>query len=108
MLTLLIALSVASEPPRVVSLPRRQVRVATVRKRAPRKPAPRMLPRPSQLCVTGSCTAAIETSYRLTGASGPAWSAKMDVVKSTGVPCGLQGAPVCPKKGRRLLHASID
>jgi hypothetical protein len=108
MLTLLIALSVAGEPPRVVTLPRRQMRVAAVRKRVARKPVPRVLPRPSQLCVTGSCTPAIETSYRLTGSPAAAWSAKMDVVKSTGVPCGLQGAPVCPKKGRRLLHASID
>lgn len=108
MLTLLIALSVAAEPARVVTLPRRQMRVATVRKRAARKPVARVLPRPSQLCVTGACTPAIETSYRLTGSSAVGWSAKMDVVKSTGVPCGLQGAPVCPKKGRRLLHASID
>ncbi|WP_343520886.1 hypothetical protein [Sphingomonas sp.] len=108
MLTLLIALSVASEPPRVVTLPRRQVRVATVRKRAPRKPAARALPQPAQLCVTGSCAPAIETSYRLTGSSAVGWSPKMDVVRSTGVPCGLQGAPVCPKKGRRFLQASID
>ena len=107
MLTLLIALSVASEPPRVVTLPR-QVRTTTARKRVARKSAPRVIPRPSQLCLTGSCSPAVETSYRFTGPSGAAWSAKMDVVKSTGVPCGLQGAPVCPKKGRRLLYASID
>lgn len=107
MLTLLFALSVASEPPRVVTLPR-QARAATTRKRPARTPAPRILPQPSQLCVTGSCTPAVETSYRLTGPRAAAWSAKMDVVKSTGVPCGLQGAPVCPKKGRRFLHASID
>ncbi|MCW4462828.1 hypothetical protein OK349_14010 [Sphingomonas sp. BT-65] len=107
MLTLLIALSVASEPPRVVTLPR-QARTAAIRTRTARKPIPRVLPRPSQLCVTGSCSHATDTSYRFIGAVSPAWSAKMDVVKSTGVPCGLQGAPVCPKKGRRLLHASID
>lgn len=107
MLTLLIALSVASEPLRVVTLPR-QARATALRKRTARKPAPRILPRPSQLCVTGNCSPAIETSYRFTGPSTTAWSAKMDVVKPTGVPCGLQGAPVCPKKGRQFLHASID
>lgn len=107
MLTLLIALSVASEPPQVVTLPR-QARTAVTRKRTARKPAPRVLPRPSQLCVTGACSPAIETSYRFTGPSATAWSGKMDVVKSTGVPCGLQGAPVCPKKGRRFLQANID
>lgn len=108
MLTLFIALSVAGEPPKPVTLPRRARQAVAVRKRAVRKPPPRQLPQPAQLCLTGACTPSIQTSYRLTGQSAPAWSAKMDVVKSTGLPCGLQGAPVCPKKGRRLLHASID
>lgn len=108
MLTLLIALSVTGEPPRMVALPKRARQAAAVRRRAVGKAPPRLLPQPAKFCLTGTCTPSIETSYRLTGPRAPAWSAKMDVVKPTGVPCGLQGAPVCPKKGRRLLHASID
>jgi hypothetical protein len=104
MLALLFALSVAGDPPRVVTLPRRARPAASVRKRMARKPAPQQV----KLCLTGSCTAVAGTSYRLTGANAPAWSGKMDVVKSAGMPCGVQGAPVCPRKGQELLSTRID
>ena len=108
MLTLLFALSVAGDPPRVVTLPRRARPAATVRKRTARKIARKPAPQQVTLCVTGSCTPVAGTSYRLTGANAPAWSGKMDVVKSAGMPCGVQGAPVCPRKGQELLSTRID
>lgn len=107
MLSLLLALSVAGEP-RIVTLPKRARPAATVRKRASRKVARRPLPQPAKLCLTGTCTASAAPGYRLTGVTTPERSGKMDVVRSTGMPCGVQGAPVCPKKGQELLATGID
>lgn len=107
MLSLLLALSVAGEP-RIVTLPKRARPAATVRKRAPRKVARRTLPQPAKLCLTGACTASAAPGYRLTGVTTSERSGKMDVVRSTGMPCGVQGAPVCPKKGQELLATGID
>lgn len=108
MLSLLLALGVAGEPPKIVTLPRRARPAATVRKRLARKPAPRPLPQPAELCVTGTCSQSAAPGDRLTGATAHAWSGKMDVVRSTGMPCGVQGAPVCPRKGQELLSTRID
>lgn len=108
MLSLLLALSVAGEPPRVVALPKRAQPAATVRKRVTRKAVRKPAPRQVSLCLTGACTRSAAPGYRLMDTAAPAWSGKMDVVKSTGVPCGVQGAPVCPKKGRELPRTSID
>ncbi|HEY0623033.1 hypothetical protein [Sphingomonas sp.] len=108
MLSLLLALSVAGEPPRIVTLPRRARPAAVVRKRAARKPVRRPLPQPATLCLTGTCTRSAAPGDRLTGPTAPERSGKMDVVRSTGMPCGVQGAPVCPKKGQELLSTRID
>lgn len=108
MLTLLIALSVAGVAPQAATLPKK-ARATAARKRTAPKAAVRALPQPANLCLTGSCTPVVETSYRLTSQRAPEWSAKMDAVRSTGLPCGLLGAPVCPKRGKRLrLLARID
>ncbi|WP_447728168.1 hypothetical protein [Sphingomonas koreensis] len=108
MLSLLLALSVSGEPPRIVTLPKRARPAATVRKRSARKVAPRVLPQPARLCLTGTCSRSAAPGYRLTSVATPERSGKMDVVKSTGLPCGVQGAPVCPRKGQELLATSID
>lgn len=108
MLSLLLALSVAGEPPKIVTLPKRARPAATVRKRSGRKVARRPLPQPAKLCVTGTCSQSATPGYRLTGVTASEHSGKMDVVRSTGLPCGVNGAPVCPKKGQELLHTRID
>lgn len=108
MLSLLLALSVAGEPPRIVTLPKRARPAATIRKRASRKVARRPLPQPAKLCVTGTCSQSAAPGYRLTGVATSERSGKMDVVRSTGLPCGVQGAPVCPRKGQELLATGID
>ena len=108
MLSLLLALSVAGEPPKIVTLPKRARPAAVVRKRTARKVARRTMPQPAMPCLTGTCTQSAAPGYRLTGASSVEHSGKMDVVKSTGIPCGVQGAPVCPRKGQELLHTRID
>lgn len=108
MLSLLLALSVAGEPPKIVTLPKRARPAATVRKRVARKAVRRPLPQPARLCLTGTCGQSAAPGYRLSGAAGSERSGKLDVVKSTGMPCGVQGAPVCPRKGQELLHTSID
>ena len=109
MLSLLLALSIAGEPPRIVTLPKRARPAATVRKRAAaRKVGRRPLPQPAKLCLTGTCAASAAPGDRLTGVTDPGHSGKLDVVKSTGMPCGVQGAPVCPRKGQELLHTRID
>lgn len=108
MLSLLLALSVAGEP-RIVTLPKRARPAATVRKRPARKVARRMLlPQPAKLCLTGTCSVSAAPGYRLTGVTTPERSGKMEVVRSTGLACGVQGAPVCPKKGQELLSTGID
>jgi hypothetical protein len=106
-LSLVLALSVAGEP-RIVTLPKRARPAATVRKRAPRKVVRRILPQPAKLCLTGACSASAAPGYRLTGVATPERSGKMDVVKSTGLACGVQGAPVCPRKGQELLATGIN
>ena len=106
-LSLVLALSVAGEP-RIVTLPKRARPVAVVRKRSPRKLARRPLPQPAKLCLTGTCSRSAAPGYRLTGVTGAERSGKMDVVRSTGLPCGVQGAPVCPRKGQELLATGID
>ena len=106
-MSLLLALSVAGEP-RIVTLPKRARPTATVRKRSARKVARRALPQPAKLCVTGSCSVSAAPGYRLTGVTTTEHSGKMDVVRSTGMPCGVQGAPVCPKKGQEVLSTHID
>jgi len=108
MLSLLLALSVAGEPPKIVTLPKRARPAVAVRKRAARKPVRRSLPQPAALCVTGSCSRSAAPGDRLTGVTTREHSGKMDVVRSAGMPCGVQGAPVCPKKGQELLHTRID
>jgi len=108
MLSLLLALSIAGEPPKIVTLPKRARPAATVRKRAVRKPVRRVLPQPAKLCVTGTCTLSAAPGDRLNGVTSSQRSGKMDVVRSTGMPCGVQGAPVCPKKGQELLSTHID
>jgi len=108
MLSLLLALSVAGEPPKIVTLPKRARPAATVRKRAPRKLVRRALPQPAKLCLTGTCTQSAAPGDRLTSVVVSPHSGKMDVVKSTGMPCGVQGAPVCPRKGQELLSTRID
>lgn len=108
MLSLLLALSVAGEPPKIVTLPKRARPVASVRKRGARKVAARPLPQPAKLCVTGTCSQSAAPGYRLTGVTTSEHSGKMDVVRSSGLPCGVHGAPVCPKKGQELLHTRID
>lgn len=108
MLSLLLALSVAGEPPKIVTLPKRARPAATMRKRAARKVARRPLPHPANLCVTGNCSQSAAPGYRLTDVTDSRHSGKMDVVRSSGLPCGVQGAPVCPKKGQALLHTRID
>jgi len=108
MLSLLLALSVAGEPPKIVTLPKRARPAATVRKRVPRKIVRRPLPQPAKLCVTGTCSQSAAPGDRLTGLTTTEHSGKMDVVRSTGIPCGVQGAPVCPKKGQELLSTRID
>lgn len=107
MLSLLLALSVAGEP-RIVTLPKRARPTATVRKRPARKVARRALPQPAKLCLTGACSVSAAPGYRLTGVARPERSGKMEVVRSTGLACGVQGAPVCPKKGQELLSTGID
>ena len=107
-LSLFLALSVAAEPPRIVTLPKRARPAVTARKRPARKIVRRVLPQPAKLCLTGTCSASAAPGYRLTGVSTPERSGKMDVVKSTGLACGVQGAPVCPKKGPELLTTGID
>lgn len=108
MLSLLLALSVAGEAPRVVTLPKRARPAAAMRKRAPRKAMRKPAPRQVKLCLTGACTPVAGANYRLTGTAAPAWSGKLDVVRSKGVPCGVQGAPVCPAKGSPLVRTNID
>lgn len=108
MLSLLLALSVAGEPPKIVTLPKRARPSAVVRKRAARKPVRRPLPQPASLCLTGSCSQSAAPGDRLTGVTTREHSGKMEVVRSAGMPCGVQGAPVCPKKGQELLHTRID
>ncbi|MEG3181096.1 hypothetical protein [Sphingomonas sp. LT1P40] len=112
MLTWLLAMSasvsVAGEAPRVVTLPKRARPAATARKRPVRKAQRRIAARPIKLCLTGTCAPAVTSRYRLADTNAPTWSAKMDVVKSGGVPCGVQGAPVCPSKGRELVRTSVD
>ena len=108
MLSLLLALSVAGDPPKIVTLPKRARPAAVVRKRATRKIARRPLPQPASLCVTGAFTQSAGPGYRLTGVTAARHSGKMDVVKSTCMPCGVQGAPVCPQKGQELLSTRID
>lgn len=108
MLSLLLALSVAGEPPKLVTLPRRARPAAVVRKRPARKLVRRALPQPAAMCLTGTCTQSAAPGYRLAGTSRFERSGKMDVVKSTGLPCGVQGAPVCPKKGTRLVNTRLD
>eukprot|EP01136_Pigoraptor_vietnamica_P025560 Opistho-1_new@7052 len=107
LLSLLLALSVAGEP-RIVTLPKRARPTATVRKRSARKVARRPLPQPAKLCLTGTCSQSAAPGHRLTGITPSEHSGKMDVVRSTGLPCGVQGAPVCPNKGREVLTTGID
>lgn len=106
MLSLLLALSVAGEAPKIVTLPKRARPAATARKRTMR--VRRTLPQPARLCLTGTCTRSAAPGYRLTGTAASERSGKMDVVRSTGMPCGVQGAPVCPRKGQELLTTRID
>lgn len=108
MLSLLLVLSVAGEPPKIVTLPKRARPAITVRKRTERKAVGRTLPQPAKFCLTGTCTQSAAPGYRLTGVTGTQRSGKMEVVKSAGMPCGVQGAPVCPRKGQELLHTRID
>lgn len=108
MLSLLLALSMAGEPPKIVTLPKRARPAVTVRKRTMRKAARPPLPQPATLCLTGTCTRSAAPGYRLTGALVAEHSGKMEVVRSAGMPCGVQGAPVCPKKGREVLSTRID
>lgn len=111
MLSLLLAMSAAVETPRVetprvVTLPKQARPAAVVRKRAVRKTK---RARSAKLCVTGSCTPQAASPYRLTGIVEPRYSGKMDVVaKDSRMACGIQGAPVCPGRGTRLVSAPID
>lgn len=116
MLSLLLAMSAAIETPRMVTLPARarpvaaQVRhrAAPGRKRTARR-APATRVRSAKLCVTGSCTPAAASPYRLTGLTEPRFSGKLDAVaKQTRMACGVQGAPVCPSRGAELVSAPID
>lgn len=108
MLSLLLAMSAAVDTPRVVTLPKRArpaVAVAPVRKRAARR-APAVS---AKLCVTGSCTPAAASPYRLTGITGAGYSGKLDVVdKQSRMACGVVGAPVCPGRGTKLVTEAID
>lgn len=110
MLSLLLAMSVAIETPRIVTLPKRArpAASAAVRKRAARR-APARPINNAKLCVTGSCTPVATSPYRLTGADDTRFSGKLDVVnKQTRMACGVQGAPVCPGRGTELVSAPID
>ncbi len=112
MLTWLVAMSVsmsvAGEAPRVVTLPKRARPAAVARKRSARRAPRRIAARSIKPCLTGTCSPVVASSDRLGDTGTPEWSAKMDVVKSAGVPCGVQGAPVCPSKGRALVRTSVD
>lgn len=90
MLSLLLALSVAGEPPKIVTLPKRARPAAVVRKRTARKAVRRAVPQPASLCLTGSCSQSAAPGDRLTGVTTQEHSGKMDVVRSTGMPCGVQ------------------
>ncbi|MBX3595872.1 hypothetical protein [Sphingomonas sp.] len=111
MISMLVALAAVQGMP-MVSTPaahhrpaaRRVVARKHARKHAPRRVALTRL----KLCVTGQCSASAPDRYRITSETAPNWSAKMDVVKPTGIPCGVQGAPVCPRDGRKLVSAPID
>lgn len=113
MLTWLMAMSVAAETPKIVTLPKRARPVATVPVRKPRKATKRKAAAPPPVrmtgtCLTGVCKPDVTDRYRVTAAGGADFSGKMDVMKPAGVPCGVQGAPVCPSKGRELVHTPID
>ncbi|ODP39663.1 hypothetical protein [Sphingomonas turrisvirgatae] len=111
MLTLLLAMSAAVETPRIVTLPKRARPAATasVRKRAPVRQARKAPARTAKLCVTGSCTPAAASPYRLTDTSEARFNGKLDIVgKQTKMACGVQGAPVCPARGAQLTSVPID
>lgn len=106
MLSLLLAMTAAVEAPRIVTLPKRARPAAVaVRKRA----APVKRARSAKLCVTGACTPAAPSRYRLTGMSEPRFNGKLDTVaKQNRMACGIQGAPVCPGRGTELVSTPID
>ncbi len=110
MWTILAAMSMAAEAPRVVTLPQRARPAATaVRKRPARRVAGVRRKTSARLCVTGTCSVAAASPYRLTGVQTTEFSGKLNAVRSTGMPCGLQGAPVCPSKGgQKIVQTAID
>lgn len=113
MFSLLLAMSAAVETPRIVTIPKRARPAATapVRKRAVRqaRKVPAKPLRTAKLCVTGSCTPAAASPYRLTDSSEARFNGKLDVVgKQTKMACGVQGAPICPSRGAQLTSMPID
>lgn len=108
MLSLLLAMAAAVETPRVVTLPKRARPAATARKRTARA-APAKRVHSAKLCVTGRCTPAAPSAFRLTGLVESRFDGKLDTVaKQNRMACGIQGAPVCPGRGTRLVSAPID
>lgn len=112
MFSLLLAMSAAVETPRIVTLPKRARPATIVRKRAPVRQARRAPAKPVRgptLCVTGSCTPAAASPYRLTDTNEVRFNGKLDVLgKQTKMACGVQGAPVCPGRGTQLTSVPID
>jgi hypothetical protein len=114
MLTLLLAVSAAVETPRIVTIPKRArpAVTASTRKRAAARPArkaPAKVARMTKLCVTGNCTPAAASPYRLADTGEVRFNGKLDVVgKETRMKCGIEGAPVCPSRARQLTSVPID
>lgn len=109
MLSLLLAMTAAVETPRIVTLPKRARPAATQSRRPIARKVPTRPVRSAKICVTGTCTAAAASPYRLTGLVEPRYSGKLDVVaKDSRMACGIQGAPVCPGRGTKLVTAPID
>lgn len=109
MLSLLLAMTAVVETPLIVTLPKRaRPAAAQVRRQAARK-APARRVRNANMCVTGSCTPASPSRYRLSGVAEPRFNGKLDVVaKDTRMACGVIGAPVCPSRGTQLVATPVD
>jgi CelD/BcsL family acetyltransferase involved in cellulose biosynthesis len=108
MLTLLLAVSAAVETPRIVTIPKRArpAVTASTRKRAAARPArkaPAKVARMTKLCVTGNCTPAAASPYRLAHTGEVRFNGKQTRMK-----CGIEGAPVCPSRARQLTSVPID
>lgn len=69
-------------------------------------------PAPATASLLGACRTAEgcerrspTTRFRLTAARDPMIDRKLEMVRAASGPsCGLIGMPVCPARGRRLLH----